>query len=455
MSGGVDRLLCLAWNQTRECFAAGSEVGFVIVNVTPFRQLVRRDVGGVGLIKMYNRTNMLALVGAGRNPVGPPNRVLIWDDAKQRTKFELEFKTPVLNIELCRNRLIVVLQTKVFVYSWAVDDKPPVLLEKFLYDTAENYNGAFALFSSERSTMMAFPARQSGFLHIVDIAQLSPRETISVLFPAHKHRITHIAFSSSGQFVATASSQGTLIRVFATSKGKQLFEFRRSRIAATICSVAFNARDTKMSVISSTGTVHVFALGVAPADQSALPARSTSATAPRAGTTTSASAVTVAEEQPTSFLSQIIAGSGIKSEMEFPTPMCDFGLVAFASVLAPSAASSIPSVSAYAVPTAPGSSLAAPTATENAAHAVTCVLAVCDNCTFYAFPFNERGAVGSRTDLPLLFHRFYKPELSVLPRLFPKGVDSIPSAAPQAAAAEATTEAATTTATTTRAVGAS
>ena len=52
------------------------------------------------MIQMLNKSNILALVGGGKNPKFSLNKVILWDDQQGRVISELRFGSNVKNIKL-------------------------------------------------------------------------------------------------------------------------------------------------------------------------------------------------------------------------------------------------------------------------------------------------------------------------------------------------------------------
>lgn len=68
--------LAVAFNQDSSCFAVGLDTGFCVFNSDPCELKVSRDFNaGIGAAEMLGRANYVALVGGGKNPKFPTNKV--------------------------------------------------------------------------------------------------------------------------------------------------------------------------------------------------------------------------------------------------------------------------------------------------------------------------------------------------------------------------------------------
>lgn len=56
--------------------------------------------GGIGIVELLYRTNIVALVGGGDKPKWAPNKVVLWDDAHNKAIGEFNFKTEVKSVKL-------------------------------------------------------------------------------------------------------------------------------------------------------------------------------------------------------------------------------------------------------------------------------------------------------------------------------------------------------------------
>ncbi|XVF72582.1 hypothetical protein PTKIN_Ptkin12aG0132500 [Pterospermum kingtungense] len=250
-------LLHLSFNQDYSCFAAGTDHGFRVYSCDPFREIFRRDFGssrGIGVVEMLFRSNIFPLVGGGPNPQYPPNKVMIWDDQenKRRCIGEISFRSKVRSVRLRRDRIVVVLEQKILVYNFAD------LKELYRIETFANPKGLCAVSQGAGSFVLVCPGLKKGQVRVEE--HYASRRTKFIM--AHDSRIACLALTHDGRFLATASTKGTLLRIYSTADGSLLQEVRRGADRAEIYSLAFSSDAQWLAVSSDKGTVHVFSLKI-------------------------------------------------------------------------------------------------------------------------------------------------------------------------------------------------
>eukprot|EP01035_Chromulina_nebulosa_P036763 gene36763-49567_t len=246
-----NELLFVGFNQDNGCFSCGLSNGFVIYNVDPFRETFRRifSNGGIGIVEMLFRCNLLAIVGGGTNPRFPTNKVMIWDDHQNKCIGELKFRTKVHAVRLRRDRVVVVLESKVFVYRF----KDLKLLDQIT--TVSNPKGLISLCPEAKNNVLAVPGLARGTIRIelYDIGK-------ATLIKAHDSDLAQFALNADGSRIASASEKGTLIRLWNCHTGEPLKELRRGMDRAEIYCICFNLTSTFLACSSDKGTVHVYSL---------------------------------------------------------------------------------------------------------------------------------------------------------------------------------------------------
>jgi WD40 repeat protein len=212
---------------------------------------------------MLGATNYIALVGGGKQPKFPQNKVCpehsgwllineadivfevqIWNDVTKKFTVTMEFKTPVQRVRLSQTHLVVVLLNKVGIYQMQT---PPEKLAE--YETANNPYGLCELGKS----IVAFPGRAIGQVKLFDVTT----GNVSII-PAHEGPLRALALSRNGEMVASASEQGTIIRLWSFPSCTKLAEFRRGVDPAAIFSLAFSPSGTTLAVTSDKSTLHIF-----------------------------------------------------------------------------------------------------------------------------------------------------------------------------------------------------
>lgn len=74
--------------------------------------------GTISMIVPLHSTSLLFLVGGGRSPRYPPNKVVFWDDSVGKEVAELEFRERVRGLACRREWLAVALRRRVVVFKF-------------------------------------------------------------------------------------------------------------------------------------------------------------------------------------------------------------------------------------------------------------------------------------------------------------------------------------------------
>ncbi|KAF4619704.1 hypothetical protein D9613_005140 [Agrocybe pediades] len=263
-----------------ECdlFTVSTPAGFAVYRTYPLELIRKRELKGgtLATVLPLHSTNILFLLGGGRSPLYPPNKVILWNDAIGKEVAELEFRERVRGMACRRGWLAVSLRRRVVVFQVGTS-----ITRYGEWDTCDNPRGLLALATEPYSTLLAIAGRQVGHVQLIHLPPCPPpvprnpppsspprkpppppsRHPVSVLI-AHTSALTTLSMPASGRLLATTSVRGTLVRVWDAMTGNLVREFRRGSDKAEIYGVAFRPDEQELCVWSDKGTVHVFNLMV-------------------------------------------------------------------------------------------------------------------------------------------------------------------------------------------------
>ncbi|XP_022729785.1 autophagy-related protein 18b-like isoform X6 [Durio zibethinus] len=227
-------ILCASFNQDNSGFAISTKDGFKIFDSNTGRLCYERSFGAFIIVEMLYSSSLLAIVGAGEQPSLSPRRLCLFNTATGAPLRELPFLTSILAVRLNRKRHLIERRTVIPLLSTFHRRLLVVLQENtYIYDSNS-------------------------------LAMLDTIDTVPNLKDAHRSPLAAIALSSNGTYIATASEQGTIIRVHLVSEATKSYSFRRGTYPSTIFSLSFAPSlqlPDILAATSSSGSVHIFSLG--------------------------------------------------------------------------------------------------------------------------------------------------------------------------------------------------
>ncbi|CAN0838232.1 Autophagy-related protein 18b [Linum grandiflorum] len=244
-------------------------------------------VGAFVIVEMLYSSSLLAIVGAGEQPSLSPRRLCLFNTTTGTALRELNFLTSILAVRLNKKRwlafleaievcfglepvhrlfkdvcfthcrLVVVLQEKTFVY----DSNSLTILDTVV--TVPNPKGLCAFSPNVDGCFLALPASTTkGSVFLYNVMEVHVHCEID----AHRAPLAAVSLSSNGTYIATASEQGTIIRVHHVLEATKSYSFRRGTYPSTVYSLSFGPSLQLPEILvatSSSGSVHAFSLSMA------------------------------------------------------------------------------------------------------------------------------------------------------------------------------------------------
>lgn len=236
----------LSFNNICTNLTCSTDQGYIVYGLSPNleKKLFMDMEGGVGVMNMFKKSNIVILVGGGTKPFKSKDTLLLWDQLSKQTLLEIDMKEPINNVLITKDHIIVVLEKKICLYTWAAS----------LIDTKITYSNEKGLcaINMKLNTIATLGTKKG------EISIWKPENDTYKTIQAHNTNIEAITISNDGNLVATASEKGTLIRVFDTRKCELKHEFRRGAMGTNIYDICFNHSCTLLACTSANSTIHIF-----------------------------------------------------------------------------------------------------------------------------------------------------------------------------------------------------
>lgn len=252
-----NNVLYISINQTHECIAIGTEIGFSIYNIDPYKLRYKNHFGeGIGIVEILLKSNIVALVGGGSNPKFPINNLVIWDDNVKKDIIQYQMNSKILNIKLNMNFLLVSTNDNISIYNFHTGN----LIREVILPYG-NPGGIMALSANINNPFIVYPSPKIG---AVLIDKLSYDDHTSIPFSrtleCHNNPIKNINVSSDGNLLVTASVVGTIIKIYDLINFVKLHEFRRGTESVSIQSLEFTLDNKYLILSSNKSTIHIYDL---------------------------------------------------------------------------------------------------------------------------------------------------------------------------------------------------
>ena len=229
-----NEIISYNFNQDSTYISIGTKYGFNIINCNYPKKVYKRKLGGgIKIAEMINSSNILALVGGTDDKKFPDNKLIIWDDDKQKIISEFTFLSSVKKVLINLDKIFVLSGQKLFVFNFDYFEA----IESF--DIKEEKDNSDKLFSvSKKNNVLVYYAdkKDENIVNIKYYNDYTKNDTNIKI----QEKIVYLQLNSNGTILAVITERKKLILYEIKSKkviGEISIEFEDK---SEINSVEFN-----------------------------------------------------------------------------------------------------------------------------------------------------------------------------------------------------------------------
>lgn len=225
--------------------------GFAIFTVSPLTKKIHRtfDDQSFGDVACLLNSNMIVSSISYGSSGMPEKMFSVYEDSFGRFVFQVQSPEPIHNVFVLNKYFAYSTKGEFRVYSF----DPPILYSQYKMAVCDAC--PCDLTENGEHYVLAVLGRDTNIIRILR-SEKCEKQDISI--SAHSHPISTLKLNGDGTLVASASSLGTVVKLFETSTGKFIGQLRRGTLAAEIQSIAFSPNSQLVAVSSSKGTIHIF-----------------------------------------------------------------------------------------------------------------------------------------------------------------------------------------------------
>ena len=266
--GKSDVINYIGFNYDSSYFCIGTDTGFKVYQTNPLNLIISKILnGGIGIVKILDKSNLFCLVGGGKHPCFSPNVLIIWNDLKDEITNEYRCESFILNCYVKQKCIFIICSDNIII----INTKTMELIEKI--NTINNPKGIFSVCKDPKKYILAFPESKGNILikFVEDLNKVNKdkeksdeknkeKKASKIIKNAHKGNIKILSINYLGNKIASASNRGTVVRLFNIENGTTIAELRRGNTEANIFSLSFSINDNYLGLTSDHYTCHIFDL---------------------------------------------------------------------------------------------------------------------------------------------------------------------------------------------------